>query len=278
MKRNIVISIIGLIISSIVLSGCGNASTSNSAQDKVDKTSLVVLNIGASPQPHSEILKFVQPILKEQGVDLKITEFTDYVLPNLALNDGDIDANFFQHVPYMESFASNHNIGLEAVAKVHIEPLGLYSSTLKSILELRDEAHIAIPNDPTNGGRALLLLQKYGLIKLDDNAGLEATENDIVYNPKNLTIVPLDAPQLPRALEDLDAAVINTNYALEASLNPVNDALLLEDGDSPYANVLTVKPERASDENIQKLIKALNSPEVKSFIEEQYKGAIIPAF
>lgn len=278
MKKNIVLSIVGIIILSLILSSCGKAPANNTASNNEEGTTANVLNVGATPEPHAEILKIVQPILEKDGVELKIVEFTDYVLPNLALNDKEIDANFFQHAPYMDSFVNSHNIKLEAATKVHIEPLGLYSKKLDKIEDLKDGAKIAIPNDPTNGGRALLLLEKYGIIKLDENAGLEATENDIVDNPKNLSFIALDAPQLPVSLGDTDAAIINTNYALEANLNPLNDALILEDEDSPYANILAIRPERANDESIQKLVKALNSPEVKNFINEKYKGAIIPAF
>lgn len=277
MKKNFLISIIGVIVLSLILTSCGKDTGENTVSNGQQATSNV-LSVGASPEPHSDILKIVQPILEKEGIELKIVEFTDYVLPNLALNDQEIDANFFQHVPYMESFANSHNIKLEATAKVHVEPLGLYSKKLDKIEDLKDGAKIAIPNDATNGGRALLLLEKYGIIKLDKNAGLEATENDIVDNPKKLSFVPLDAPQLPRSLDDVDAAIINTNYALEAGLNPLNDALILEDKDSPYANVLTIRPENSNDENIKKLVKALNSPEVKNFITEKYNGAIIPAF
>lgn len=277
MKKNILMSIVGVIVLSLLLSGCSKGTEQNPSSAG-NETKTNILNVGATPEPHAQILKVVKPLLKEEGIELKIVEFTDYILPNLALNDGDIDANFFQHVPYMESFADNNNVKLEAATKVHVEPLGLYSKKLNSIENLNDGAKIAIPNDPTNGGRALLLLEKDGLIKLNENAGLEATESDIAQNPKNLSFIVLDAPQLPRSLDDVDAAIINTNYVLEAGLNPLNDALILEDEDSPYANILAVTPEKANDENIKKLVKALNSPEVKDFINNQYKGAIIPAF
>jgi len=277
MKKSTLISIIAVIVLSLILSSCGKNPSENIASTG-NETKTNIIKVGATPEPHSQILKIVQPLLNEEGIELKIIEFTDYVLPNLALHDGEIDANFFQHVPYMESFADSNNIKLKAAVKVHVEPLGLYSKKLNSIEDLKEGAKIAIPNDPTNGGRALLLLEKHGFIKLDKNAGLEATEIDIVDNPKKLLFIALDAPQLPRSLDDVDAAIINTNYALEANLNPLNDALILEDEDSPYANVLTVTPENVNNENIQKLVKALSSPEVRDFINKQYKGAIIPAF
>lgn len=277
MKKNVLLSIALVVVLSLLVSACAKTPKENNPSAN-EKESTATLTVGATPEPHAQILKVVQPILKEEGIELKIMEFTDYVLPNLSLSDGEIDANFFQHVPYMESFAKDNKIELEAVAKVHVEPLGLYSEKINNIDDLKPGSKIAIPNDPTNGGRALILLENNGFIKLDENAGLEATEKDIADNPHNLTFIPLDAPQLPRSLGDVDAAIINTNYALEAGLNPLEDALILEDEDSPYANVLAVTPENSKDENIQKLVKALNSPEVKNFINENYKGAIIPAF
>lgn len=277
MKKNILVSIVITLVLSLVLTACGEKPVENNTST-VTGSNNTVLTVGATPEPHVPILKVIEPILKDQGIEIKIVEFTDYVLPNLALIDGEIDANFFQHVPYMESFANNNNAKLEAVAKVHVEPLGLYSKKLDNIEDLKDGAKIAIPNDATNGGRALILLESHGYIKLKEDAGLEATEKDIAQNPKNLSFIPLEAPLLPRSLDDVDAAVINTNYALEASLNPLNDALIMENEDSPYANILVVKPENANNENIQKLIKALNSEEVRNFINDKYKGAIIPAF
>lgn len=277
MKKNILVSIVITLVLSLVLTACGEKPVENNTST-VTGSANAVLTVGATPEPHVPILKVIEPILKDQGIEIKIVEFTDYVLPNLALIDGEIDANFFQHIPYMESFANNNNAKLEAVAKVHVEPLGLYSKKLDNIEDLKDGAKIAIPNDATNGGRALILLESHGYIKLKEDAGLEATEKDIAQNPKNLSFIPLEAPLLPRSLDDVDAAVINTNYALEASLNPLNDALIMENEDSPYANILVVKPENANNENIQKLIKALNSAEVRNFINDKYKGAIIPAF
>jgi len=279
-KKNILFWLIGILTVSLVLTSCGKAPSenANTNSDAPTENKLSVLTVGATPEPHAQILKVVEPLLKKEGVELKIIEFTDYILPNLALSGGEIDANFFQHAPYMESFIASNKVKLESVAKIHVEPLGLYSKKINDFNELADGAKIAIPNDPTNGGRALILLEANGLIKLKENAGLEATEKDVVENPKKLTFVPLEAPQLPRSLEDVDASVINTNYALEAGLNPLNDALILENEDSPYANILVVTPEHSKDENITKLIKALTSPEVKTFINDKYKGAIIPAF
>lgn len=238
------------------------------------------LTIGVSPVPHGDILKFIQENLAAQaGLDLKLVEFTDYVQPNLALADGTIDANFFQHKPYMEDFAKQHNLDLVSVVAVHIEPLGIYSNKIQSLNDLADGAVVAIPNDATNGGRALKLLEASGLLKLKEGVGYTATMQDIVENPKNLDIKELEAAQLVRALDDVSIAVINGNYAIEAGLKPATQALALESGvDNPYANILTVLKGHENDEGIQILAKLLTSPEVKKFIEDKYEGAVIPAF
>lgn len=265
-----------------ILSGCtksnnvSTASNANSNADSSNKTTKIV--VGATPNPHAEILNVVKPILAKEGVDLEIKEFTDYVTPNTALVDKQIDANFFQHVPYLEDFEKKNNVKLVPLVKVHVEPMGAYSKKIKSKDELKDGATVAVPNDATNEGRALLLLQKEGLIKLKDPNGLTQTPRDIVDNPKHLKIVELEAPQLPRTLQDVDLAIINTNFALEANLNPLKDAIFMEDKNSPYANVLVVREDNQNDPAIQKLAKALNSDEVKKFIEDKYKGAIVPAF
>jgi D-methionine transport system substrate-binding protein len=237
-----------------------------------------VLKVGASPVPHAEILEIVKDDLEKEGIKLEVIEFTDYVTPNTALNDGEIDANFFQHVPYMESFERENKMDFSSVGSVHVEPLALYSNSAKSIEKLKDNAVIAVPNDPTNGGRALLLLQNKGLIKLKADAGLEATEKDIVENKNNFTFKPMEAAQLPRVLGDVDAAIINSNYALEADLNPTTDSLLIEGTESPYANVVSVNAGKENDEKIKALINALQSDEVKKFIEDKYEGGVVPAF
>ncbi|MBO8127038.1 MAG: MetQ/NlpA family ABC transporter substrate-binding protein [Firmicutes bacterium] len=236
-----------------------------------------VLKVGATPVPHAEILEFVKPLLAKEGIKLEIVEFTDYVQPNLALDSGDLDANYFQHIPYLKQFSADHNLNLTYTAKVHIEPMAIFSNKIKDLSELGKGAQVAIPNDPTNGGRALLLLQSAGLIKLAEDVGLTATPFDIVENPKDLRIVELEAAQLPRSLEDVDAAVINGNYALEAGLSVLDDALFIENADSPYVNVLAV---RAGDDNpaLKKLAEVLTSPEVKEFILNEYNGSVVPAF
>jgi D-methionine transport system substrate-binding protein len=266
-KITAIILVISIIVSGIVVSGC---------QDKeVNKS---VLKVGATPVPHAKLLELIKDNLKEQGIELEIIEFTDYIKPNLALAEKEIDANFFQHVPYMETFAKENNLDIVSLAPVHLEPLGLYSERINSIDELKEGAVIAIPNDPTNGGRALLLLEKEGIIKLKEDAGLEATENDVVENPKKLIFKPLESAQLPRVLKDVDAAIINGNFALEAGLKPTKDAILLEDGDSPYANIIAIRKGEEGDPRFKALIKELQSDEIKDFIEKEYKGGVIPAF
>lgn len=267
MKNRIIISLIILTLAITALTGC-----------KSENEETEVLKVGATPVPHAEILERIKPILEAEGIKLEIVEFTDYVTPNIALSDGEIDANFFQHVPYMDSFAKEHDLELESLGTVHVEPLGLYSNIFTSVDGIENGFTIAIPNDPTNEGRALLLLQSKGIITLASDAGLEATEDDIVENPLGLVFKPIDAAQLPRTLEDVSGAIINTNYALEAGLNPVRDAVLIEGSDSPYANIVTVTPNNKADEKVLKLIEVLQSEEVRSFINEKYEGAVVPAF
>ncbi|MGG4341117.1 MetQ/NlpA family ABC transporter substrate-binding protein [Paenibacillus lautus] len=238
----------------------------------------VTLKVGASPSPHAKILEHVKPALEKEGVNLEIVEFSDYVLPNTQVDSKEIDANFFQHKPYLDNQIKERKLNLESVIAVHVEPLGAYSKTIKSVDELKDGAVVAIPNDPSNGGRALSLLSKNGIIKLADETKLEATAKDIVENPKNLEFKEVEAAMLPRMLDELDLAVINTNYALEAGLDPTKDALFIEDKENPYANLLVARPDNKDSDAIQKLAKALTSEDVKTFIEEEYKGAVIPAF
>ncbi|MCL2602529.1 MAG: MetQ/NlpA family ABC transporter substrate-binding protein [Treponema sp.] len=238
-----------------------------------------VLTVGATPVPHAEILELVKKDLAEKGFTLRIREFTDYVLPNQALMNGDIDANFFQHLPYLQSNAE-WNEKLVSAFGVHIEPMGLFSSKFKSIGDLPNGAQIAIPSDPSNGGRALLLLHARGLIRLREGAGLRATVRDIAPNgnPRGFVIRELEAAQLPRSLADVDAAVINGNYALEAGFNPQRDALIIEDADSPYVNIVVIQRGNENDPRIQALRDVLLSPRVREFINERYAGGAIAIF
>ena len=239
-----------------------------------------ILKIAANAVPHAEILEFVKPALKAQGVVLEIKVFTDYVQPNLQVAEKQLDANFFQHQPYLDAFNAAHGTTLVSVpsSQVHIEPFAAYSKKIHDLAALPDGAQIAVPNDPSNCGRALALLQKQGLIRLKDPTNILATARDIVSNPKKLKIRELEAATLPRTLDDVDLALINTNYALAAGLNPLKDALFIESGDSPYANLIVTRPDNAQSPAVKKLVAVLRSPQTKQFIETHYKGAIIPAF
>jgi D-methionine transport system substrate-binding protein len=237
------------------------------------------LVIAATPVPHAEILEFVKPRLAKEGVDLEVKVFTDYVQPAVQTNEKRVDGNFFLHLPYLNEFKKSHKDDIEVVvAKVHVEPLGAYSSKYKKAADLPSGATVAIPNDPSNSGRALLLLANQGVIKLKDPNNISATRKDIVDNPKKLKFRELEAATLPRILNQVDLALINTNYAIEAKLNPVKDALFIENANSPYANLLVARSDNKDSAPVKKLAAALNSPEVKKFIEEKYKGAIVPAF
>ncbi|MDQ8032722.1 MAG: MetQ/NlpA family ABC transporter substrate-binding protein [Bordetella sp.] len=236
------------------------------------------LTIGATQVPHAEILEVVKPVLAKEGVELDIKVFTDYVQPNLQLADKQLDANFFQHQPYLDTFNKDRKTNLVSVGLVHVEPFGAYSKKIKAIGELKEGATIALPNDPSNSGRALLLLQKQGLLKLKDPANIVATPIDVVENPKKLKFRELEAAMLPRSLDDVDLALINTNYALEAGLVPTKDALFIEGADSPYANIVATRQDNKDAPKIKKLVDALHSEAVKKFIQEKYKGAVVPAF
>lgn len=281
--KKLLLTLLSLTAIASLLTACNQkteetGAQASSAASNTPVVSKTTIKVAATPVPHAEILAVVKPILEKEGVDLQIVQMTDYVRPNLALDEKDVDANYMQHKPYLDDFVQKRGLKLTSIANVHVEPMGIYSKKITSLNDVGDGATVTIPNDATNGGRALLLLQKAGLLKLKDNAGVAATVNDIVDNPKNLKITALEAPQLPRTLNDATLAVINTNFAMEANLVPTKDALFIEQKDSPYANILVV---RSGDENrpeIVKLKQALTSPEVKKFIEEKYKGAIIPAF
>jgi D-methionine transport system substrate-binding protein len=236
------------------------------------------LNVAATAVPHAEILEFVKPALAKDGVELNVKVFTDYVQPNVQVAEKRLDANFFQHQPYLDEFNKSRGTELTSVAGVHVEPFGAYSSKIRDLKELPQGANVVIPNDATNGGRALLLLQKAGIITLKDASNILATPKDIAENPKAIKLRELEAATLPRVLSQVDLALINTNYALEAKLNPTEDALIIEGSDSPYVNILVARADNQDSAAMQKLAKALNSPEVKAFILEKYQGAVVPAF
>ncbi|MFC6339653.1 MetQ/NlpA family lipoprotein [Pseudomonas sp. CCM 7891] len=236
------------------------------------------LIVAATPVPHAEILELIKPALAKEGVDLEIKVFTDYVQPNVQVAEKRLDANYFQTLPYLENFNKGKGTNLVTVIGVHVEPFGGYSKKVTKLEDLKDGATVAIPNEGSNSGRALLLLQKAGLITLKDPNNALATPKDIVSNPKNLKFKELESALLPRVLDQVDLDMINTNYALEAGLNPAKDALIIEDAKSPYVNFLVARPDNKDSDAIQKLAKALTSPEVKAFIEKKYNGAVVPAF
>lgn len=271
MKKKILSIVLAstLAIGVISLTGCG-------AKKEAGNETKKKIVVGATPKPHAEILKKVKPILEKEGYTLEIKEFTDYVTPNTAVQDGELDANFFQHIPYLEQFNKEKNTDLDYTAKVHLEPMAIYSNKIKDLKELKDGATIAVPNDPTNEARALRLLEKEGIMKFKE--GELISKLDITENTKNIKIEELDAAQLPRTLDEVDAAVINTNYAIAAGLNPTKDALAIESKESPYVNIIAVKRENKDKDYIKALDKAINSEEIRKFIEEEYKGSIIPAF
>lgn len=240
------------------------------------------LKVGASVTPHAEILKVAKDELAKEGITLEIVEFTDYVLPNTSLESGDLDANYFQHKPYLDTFNAEHGTNLVSVAAIHYEPFGIYAGKTASIEALQDGATISVPNDGSNEARALLVLEAQGLIKLKEGVGTTATVLDIAENPKNLNIIEMEAAQLAISLQDVDLAVINGNYALQAGLNAATDALATEDANSAaaqeYANILAVKAGNESDPRIAKLIAALESDAVRDYINNTYKGAVVPLF
>lgn len=255
-----------------------DAKTETKAEKTGDLESIVV---GASPSPHVEILKAAKEVLKEKGYDLVIKEYTDYVQPNLALDSGDLDANYFQHQPYLDQFNEEKGTDLVSAASIHYEPFGIYAGKSKSLADLKEGAEIAVPNDVSNEARALLLLADNGLIELKDGVELNATKNDIVKNEKNFKIIEVEAAQLPRSLGDVDIAVINGNYAIEAGLK-VSDALAVEDAKSTaatrYSNIIAVRKGEETSEKTKALVDALTSDAVKTHMEETYEGAVVPSF
>jgi D-methionine transport system substrate-binding protein len=270
MKKIVAVLLVFTLIGSTLV-GCGT-------KDKVDKKIVV----GASTTPHAEILEQARPILEAEGYELEIIEYQDYVQPNLALDSEDLDANYFQHQPYLDQFNTENDMDLVSAGIIHYEPFGIYPGKSASLDALTDGAQIAVPNDASNEARALLLLEANGLIKLKEGAGLNATKNDIVENPKNIDVIEIEAAQLARSLEDVDMAVINGNYAIEAGLNVANDAIAFEDKDSiaaeTYGNIIAVKAGNEAREDIKALLAALQSDAVKKYIEDTYQGAVVPKF
>ena len=281
-KSLLLVAVVAII--AVLAAGCGSKQEAEKTGQpaKESAKSEITLKVGATPVPHKEILEFAKPILKEKGVNLEIVDFTDYVLPNKALATKELDANYFQHVPYLEDFSKENKLDLAYTVKVHFEPMGIYPGKVKALEKLAQGGKIAVPNDTTNEARALLLLEKAGLIKVKPGAGLKATKKDIVENTKKLEIVELEAAQIPRSLPDVDLAVINGNYAVQAGLQAGKDALLSEDKNSEaadtFANIVAIRKGEENNAGIKILGQVLNSPEVKKFIEDKYQGAVVPVF
>ena len=257
------------------------AGSSEAGSSAAAATGDKVITVGASPSPHAEILEAAKAALKAEGYELKVVEYTDYVQPNLALESKSLDANYFQHLPYLENFNKERGTKLVSVAAIHYEPFGIYAGKSKDLKSLPDGAKIAVPNDVTNEARALLLLADQGLITLKDNTDINATKQDIVENPHNIEIVEVEAAQVPRSLQDVDFGVVNGNFAIASGLN-VADALATEAADSvaakTYANIVVVREGDENSEKTQALVKALTTAEIKQFIENKYKGAVVPIF
>ena len=262
-----------------------NADTSSDADTNGDATAngeTITLTVGATPNPHAEILAQVKDDLAAEGIDLVVKEYSDYVVPNTAVEEGDLDANYFQHTPYMEKFNEENGTHLVSVGKIHYEPMGIYPGLTKTLEELPDGATVAVPNDATNEARAFQLLAAQGLIELKEDAGLNATPNDITSNPKNLQFKELEAAMLPQTASEVDLSVINSNFAMEGGMNPATDSLASEDADSEaaqtFANIIAVKEGHENDPAIQALVKALQSDKVKDYIEKTYSGAVVAVF
>lgn len=289
MKKSLLALLFAL---ALIFTACGNSAPkkddSKEAQSAAPESSVSqeassgaeqqTIKIGVSPVPHAEIVEAVKDNLAKRGINLEIVTFDDYVIPNKALASGEIDANFFQHLPYLDAFKKENNLKLVSIGAVHLEPLAAYSTKYKSLEELPEGAKVLIPNDVSNGARALLLLAKHNLIKLDDPTNINVTEANITENPKKLTFVPMEAAALARTYQDADLALINSNFALAENLNPVKDNLVIEDKDSPYANIVAVREGEENEEKFKILMEELQSETVKKFINDKYQGAIVPAF
>ena len=258
-----------------VLTGCGGETKKTDSGKPAQPSVRNTIKVGVTAGPQAEVMEIAQKVAAKDGLTIQIVEFNDFIQPNVALSQGDLDANCYQHQPFLDNQIKERKYELTSIAQTIIIPMGIYSKKIKKLDELKPGATVAVPNDPTNGGRGLLLLEKAGLIKLNPQAGLKATPQDIVANPKNLKIKELEAAQVPRSLDDVDIAAVNANYAVVAGLSPKTDSLLLEDSKSPYACVIAVRTKDKADPVFQKLIKAYQSPEVKVFVEKQYKGAFV---
>lgn len=281
-KKLIALSLAVVLVLALAACTGGTEPTQQPGASNTPKTETVKLKVAASATPHAEVLAQVKDELAEQGIDLVVTEYGDYVIPNTAVEDGDEDVNYFQHQPYLDQFNAENNTHLVSVAAIHYEPLGIYPGKTAALADLPDGALIGVPNDATNEARALQLLEAQGLIKVREGAGLNATPNDIVDNPRNLKFKELEAAMLPNVTTEMDLAVINGNYALQAGFSSAKDALALEDAQSEaaqtFANVIVVKEGNENNEAVKALVKALQSDKVKDYINSTYEGNVQPIF
>lgn len=267
--------IISILLVTIAFTGCGNKAANNTNNANTEQKSL---KVGVTAGPHEEIIQKVKEVAKKQGLNIEVVSFNDYVQPNVQLNEKQLDVNIYQHEPFLKQFNKDHKMNLVKVGDAVNFPMGVYSNKIKSLNDLKNGDKISVPNDPTNEARALLLFQSAKVIKLKDGVGLKATVKDVVENPKGIQFLELEAPMVPRSLADVSCAAINTNYALQANLNPSKDAIFIEPKDSPWINIIVAREDNKNDERIQKLIQAYHSDEVKKFIEEHFKGSVVPAF
>lgn len=278
MKKFFAILLAGVL--TVGLAACGGSDDAATNDDSNKEE--ITLKIGASPTPHAEILNAAKDELAEKGIKLDIVEFTDYVQPNLATESGDLDANYFQHTPYLNNFNKENGTDLVSAFDMHYEPFGIYAGKTASIEELKDGASIAIPNDGSNETRALLLLQDAGLIKLKNPKDINATPKDVTSNPKNLKFKELEAAVVPTVIKDVDIAALNGNYAIQAGFDPTKDTLVTEKADGlaakTYQNILVVKEGNENTAKTKELKKALKSDEVRDYINKNYKGAVVPVF
>lgn len=272
-KTAIILGLLSIVMA-VLISGCGGDKDKKAPEGEKRKT----IKVGATAGPQAQVLEAVKPVLAKEGIDMQIVEFNDYTMPNMALDQGDIDANSFQHKPFLDAQIKARDYKITDIGNTVILPMGLYSKKVKSLDELKDGARVAIPNDPSNGGRALLLMQAKGLVKIKPEAGILPTPGDITENKKNLKIVEVEAAQAPSVLDDVDLVAINTNYAFVAKLDPAKDSLALEDKNSPYVCVIVVKTSNKDNEAMKKLVKAYQSPEVGKFIDDTFKGSIVKAW
>lgn len=268
MKKLVVFILIAL-LSVVSLVGCGSSTDLKSSQ---------TLKVGVTGGPHEQIAKKVKEIAESQGLNIDLVIFNEYIQPNIQLKEKQLDANIFQHEPYLNRFNEDRKMNLVKVAPTLNFPMGIYSKKINSLNELQDGDKIALPNDATNQSRALMLLESAKVIRLKEGVGAKATVKDIVENPKNIKIIELEAPMIVRSLSDVTAAAINTNFVLESGMNPVKDSIFIEDKNSPWANFIVTRPELKDDERIKKLVEIYHSPEVKKFIEDTFGGSVVPAF